>query len=135
MAGPIGENHNSGSTTVRLDRIETKADQASEQAKEAVVAAQAAHAASLRMAGELKELRVAILGGTDSVIPGDVGVLGRLTQKIDQFISAQGTQKVNEKTWGLSAKTLYASVFSTAVLVIITVVEFILRLKYGVNVL
>ena len=121
-------NENAGTTIRRLDRIETslravqdKASDAVTEAQEAV--AQAKEAATvtretskeltalhkggtlvaIQTAAELKLLKVALVGGPDSVIPNDVGAVGRLTEKIDTYISTASNNVISKRNLILSA--------------------------------
>ena len=58
---------------------------------------------AIQTAAELKLLKVALVGGRDSLIPNDVGAVGRLTEKIDTYISTASNNVISKRNLILSA--------------------------------
>ena len=125
---PSTSTGNGGTTIRRLDRIETtlgsvqaNANEGLLQAREAVVQAKEAATVTretskeltalhkggtlvaIQTAAELKLLKVALVGGRDSLIPNDVGAVGRLTEKIDTYISTASNNVISKRNLILSA--------------------------------
>jgi hypothetical protein len=117
--GSVQENANEGLLQAREAVVQAR--EAVVQAKEAVVQAKEAATVTretskeltalhkggtlvaIQTAAELKLLKVALVGGRDSLIPNDVGAVGRLTEKIDTYISTASNSVISKRNLILSA--------------------------------
>ena len=134
---------NGGSTAIRLERIEQRINEVKESAINAVLeakgAALEAHQAAkvtqmtsdeltalhkggtlvaIATAQDLKEVKISLLGGKESPIPNDIGMIGRINEKLDDIYKIQETKRYEEKqdkkdhenlSW--TKKAVYISLF------------------------
>jgi hypothetical protein len=113
--------NNGGSTTARLDRIESQAIAATAAAADAHRAAREAAATAVRngvdMDRSIKDLKVAILGGGD-LLPDDRGALGRLEERIGGYVADAKRREERAESERVSKRSFLLSLVSIAVMFI-----------------